>query len=297
MIAFLLSMTMLVSCDKDNNKVEKPKPKEQEVAAIISVKTEGGVEELSGARAKAELEELLKAYKGKALEELSIAGKVLKQNDLDYIKTAFKSIALLDLKEATISVEDTEEGFKSSKTIKQLILPKNLKSVGFGQLAYTDIEEVIFSGDKLESIGEGAFALNKKIKSLNLPSSLLALEKQALGMMTALESIEIPENVRIIPDQCFFLDKALKSVTFKGKIHQLGDAIFSQCANLTMIKFSQKKAPKFNEKEWPFVEAEFLNNEDGMPRLHFYIPKGSLQSYLKTWRFDEEKDKAYFIEY
>ncbi len=293
----VLSTIVFSSCSKENAPLKELQQQERKNSALISIKAEGNLEILSGAAAEKELSEILSPYKGKSLENLSISGRSLKQKDLDFIKTAFKSLDILDLTEATLTTTYYQYGFKSNQTLRKVILPKNLSQIGEGHFGYSNIEEVVFTGNKLKSIGDNAFALSKKIKSLNLPASLSNLDREAFAYMSSLETIEIPEQVTIIPDRCFRLDEALKSVTFKGEVIELGNEVFSLCSNLEEIKFTQSTPPQFNEGEWPFVEAEYFNNANGTPRLHFLIPKGSLNAYLKAWKFEGQGDKAYFIEY
>ncbi len=296
-IALALSATTLVSCSKENAPLNEPSVCPPVQNKSISIKIDGQLTTLTGGANQKSLSELLNVYKDKDVEELTISGRVLNQKDLNFIKKSFKSVAILDLTEATLAISYNQYGFKDYKNLKKLILPKNLEQIGEGHLGYSNIEEVLFTGNKLKDIGGSAFALNSKIKSLELPASLSTLGREAFAYMEALETIEVPEQVSIIPDECFRLNKALKSVTFKGELFELGNHVFSLCSNLTEIKFTQSTPPKYNKNEWPFVEAEYLTNGDGTARLHFYIPKGSLDAYLKAWNFNEAGDKAYFIEY
>ncbi len=297
MTLFLLSMITLASCSKDNKEKNEPKPIEKIIIPNIFIKAEGNLEGLSGAIAQKSLEEVLKSYKGKTLEELTISGKELQQKDLDFIRTSFKAIEKLDLSHATLTLGSTEEGFKGNKNIKVLILPSNLEKVGFGQLGYTELKELVFSGNKLKSIGAGAFSLSKHLKTVKLPKSVEILDEEAFTAMSSLERIELPKEISVIPSRCFAFDPKLEEVVFKGTIRHLGANVFAGCPMLTKIKFTQSTAPRFNKDKWPFIEAEYFNNEDGTPRFHFYIPKGSLEEYLKVWGFTDKGDEAYFVEY
>ncbi len=203
----------------------------------------------------------------------------------------------LDLTDATLSISDSQYGLKDNKTLKHIILPKNLEAIGFGHLGYTNIETVTFTGNQLTRIGEGAFSFSNNIKELNLPNSLEVIEKQSFAIMGSLETITIPKNVILIPEQAFFYDKKLKSVTIKGNVKKLGNSAFAYCQELTKIQFMSATPPTFNEETWPFVGSELLYNEDKTPRLFFYIPKGSKEAYKKAWKFTAEGDDAFFKEF
>ncbi len=293
MTAFLLSMTILASCGKD----EEPKLVVEPNNPTLSVKTDGKLADLSGKAEQSSLEEILKSYIGKTIEELNISGHKLEQKDLTFIKKSFKSIEKLDLSGATLSLGSTEDGFKGSKNIKRLVLPQKLEQVGFGQLAYTTIEELIFSGNKLKSIGSGAFSLSNQLKTVKLPESVEILDGEAFSAMAGLERIELPKEISVIPSRCFSFDPKLKEVVFKGTIRHLGANAFTGCSMLTKMKFSQSTPPNFNENEWPFMDAKDFKDKEGNARFHFYIPKGSLEDYRKAWKFTEEADKQYFVEY
>ncbi len=302
--ALTLLTLSLTACSKGNepvkeitpNSEDKQEPKKDKKEVLI-IKADGKETIFMASPLKKTLPELLKAYEGKDIEQITIAGRTLNQGDLDFFTKKVKSITVLDLTKATLSIGYEDYGFKTNKTIKKLILPMNLTTLGLGHVAYTTIEEVIFTGEKLISLEDGAFSFSNNIKTLKLPNSLISLDKNALAYMTGLEEIELPKELNIIPDFCFSRDLNLKSVVFNGEIFQLGNGVFAQCAKLTKIKFTQSTPPTFIAEEWPFVEAEYLTNSDGTPRLHFYIPKGSLQAYLKAWKFEGKGDEAYFIEY
>ncbi len=240
---------------------------------------------------------LLKNFANQKIDKLIIKDKNISQADCSFIVEKLKEVTTLDLAGAKLDITDSHYGFKSSKNIKNIILPESLRAVGFGHLAYSNIETITFIGDKLQRIGAGAFAYSNKIKQLSLPKNLQILEKEAFAVMRGLEDIVLPEKVTIIPDRCFYFDDQLKSVTFKGKIRQLGNEVFAYCKQLTKIKFTQKEPPVYNDGEWPFMDGSYFVNEDGSPRIFFHIPKGTKKAYMKAWKFTEEGDDVFFVEY
>ncbi|WP_373846118.1 leucine-rich repeat protein [Bacteroides heparinolyticus] len=242
------------------------------------------------------LEQLLPEIEAKSVVYLTVQNKTLSQTDLDYIKTKMPALEELDLRHATLSVYDGQKGFQDFKNIRKLVMPINLEAVGFGHLSYTNLEEVIFPGNKLLRIGSGAFSFSEKIKELKLPDSVEAIGKEAFSVMKGLEHLEFPASVSIISESSCYYCPNLKSVVFKGKIRTLENYAFSYCKSLTSLKFMNATPPTFNEGTWPLVEAEYWDNADKAPRVFIYVPKGSVDAYLSAWRF-KKADAAYFKEF
>ncbi len=271
------------------------------IPKIIVTETDKGILYLGDKK----LSDILVKLKNKDITKLTIINKTINQTDIDFIKSkkgqnyfeGIKSVKTLDLTHSTLSLYGDDYGFKDSKNITNILMPKNLTSIGYGRLGYSNIETVTFTGNQLEELGEGTFSFSNKIKKLDLPTSLAIIGKQCFSVMQGLQEVEIPEKVNLIPDQCFAYDYALQSVTFKGKIRTLGNGAFSYCKKLTKIKFTQTEPPTYNEGEYPFMEDDLLNNADGTPRVFFHIPQGTTNAYQKAWKFTNDGDEKYFIEY
>ncbi len=286
----------------DDNSEDLENPEEVvPVKAVVKLQFEGKQVSFNGKEAQGRLAEILKDYKEVAIEQLVVEERKLEQEDLNFIRKQLKSIDVLDLTKATIELDFADPkvyGFKDNKNVKHLILPSSLDQVGIGNLAYTNLEQVTFTGDKLKSIKSGAFALSNKLKTIELPESVEILDGEAFSTVLGLERIVLPKAVSVIPKQCFVFDKNLKEVVVEGTVRHLGDAAFSYCSSLETIKFTQSTPPNFNEGEWPFPEQDYWLKEDGKTaRFFFLVPKGTVEAYQKAWKFDAEEDKKFFKEY
>ncbi len=287
LLGFILPL-FFNSCDKEND-IKKPEKKDTVIvlkAGEFLINKEGKLSELLKSNTQID-----------TIKILTIKTKVVKQKDLDFIKESMTKLETLDLTDATLSISDSQYGLKDNKTLKHVILPKNLEAIGFGHLGYTNLETVTFTGNQLTRIGEGAFSFSNKIKELTLPNSLEVIEKSAFSIMGSLESLTIPEKVILIPDQCCAISKKIKSVTIKGNVKKLGNEAFAYCKELTKIKFMSATPPTFNDDTWPFVGSDLLYNEDNTPRLIFFVPKGSKETYKKAWKFTNKEDDAFFKEF
>lgn len=242
---------------------------------------------------------LLPKEQAKTVKYLTIKSKDVSQTDLDYISAEMPALEELDLTTSTLAIDPFDKGLKDNKNIKRLILPTNLVTIGKGQLSYTKLEEVIFPGEKLENIGEGAFTFSGKIKSLRLPSSVIVIEKQAFYYMASLEQINIPKSVVTLPSSALGDNRKLRRVVFEGPLKNLGSWVFSGCSALTDLTFKSSTPPSIPDdiNKWPFADSKYWTNEDGTPRHIISVPKGSVDAYIKAWKHLDDGDKKFFREF
>ncbi|SUB88771.1 Uncharacterised protein [Porphyromonas macacae] len=245
------------------------------------------------------IEEALKNEKVENIKILTIKKSTLNQADINAIKKLPK-LEELDLRKATLSIDTYDKGFKDSKVIKKLIAPQNLEATGLGWFGYmSQLEEIVFPGTALKSIGNGTFSMSRKLSKIELPESLEIIEPDAF-YATAIAKIKVPEKVKHIPSGCFFYCKQLKEVYLPKSIISLGDAAFGSCTELEKIVFASSTPPAFAinpETKKPVFPFNGLTWKKGEKRFFcFYVPKGSVSAYLNKWGW-KEKDAAYFEEY
>ena len=94
----------------------------------------------------------------------------------------------------------------------------------------------------MKSIGESAFKDCKRLKSIELPSSVTNIEWYAFSGCISLTSVTFGENSQLmsIGDSAFSGCSKLTSVTFgeNSKLSSIGDYAFWQCSWLKNIKIS-----------------------------------------------------------
>lgn len=242
------------------------------------------------------LDELIPENEVKRLVYLTIRNRSLDQDALNYIKWKMPALKELDIRYTTLSISDSDFGFKCFENIRRLVLPINLQVVGIEQLAYTHLEEIVFPGNKLTRIASGAFSFSGNLKGLKLPDSVEVIEKDAFYGMKSLEYLEFPELVSIIPICCCCLCPKLKSVVFNGRVQYLGDYAFHFCDSLTSMKFVCSTPPSYSMGTWPFIERRLWNNANKKPRFFIYVPEGCVDDYLSAWRLSK-KYADYFKEF
>lgn len=119
-------------------------------------------------------------------------------------------------------------------SLKSIVLPNSVISLGALSFAYSLELESISLGENLESIGQHSFSGCVKLKTLELPSTLTTISNAAFQMLESLETITIPSGVKVLSDG-LLAASAIKSVTLPSTLQKIGDGVFSGCANLEKL--------------------------------------------------------------
>lgn len=96
-----------------------------------------------------------------------------------------------------------------------------------------DIAKAKFVGHRL--IRANAFYNCNTIQSVNLPSSLIRIEKDAFYNCTRLALTGLPSSLISIGANAFYNCTKLKAITFEGKPTSISSTAFKSCTNLTTI--------------------------------------------------------------
>ncbi len=127
--------------------------------------------------------------------------------------------------------------------IKVLEIPEGVERIG--NYAFADnkyIEELVLP-TSLKEIGVSAFEGCSNLKKINFSSDLCGVKKiasRAFYNNTSLSEIEFNQNMIEIGDYAFSLSSITKLDMSKSNITDIKDYAFSDCSNLTDILFSNK---------------------------------------------------------
>ena len=88
---------------------------------------------------------------------------------------------------------------------------------------------------KITSIGEEAFWLCGRLRSVAIPSSVASIGQQAFSGCSSLTSVTIPNSVTSIRESAFRGCSRLTSVTIPSSVTSIGWYAFSGCSGLTSI--------------------------------------------------------------
>lgn len=166
---------------------------------------------------------------------------------------------------------------------KKLEIPDKIKGVpvteiggyAFGSQMYPQrtIEEIIVTNN-VKTLGEGAFAYCSALKKITLPEKLKELPRYVFSNSLVLEKVEVPASVKRIGAFAFATTSIKKLVLPKG-ITKIGEAAFAGCFELTDLKFVEKnKKYKIEDNVLFTADGKKLLACPGNNKTSYVIPEG-----------------------
>ena len=159
------------------------------------------------------------------------------------------------------SIEEIDNGaFYDCNTLKEITLPKNLRSVGdnvFGQC--TSLEKVTLN-EGLQFIGNEAFWGCSALESINIPDSVKEIGDYTFENCFALQNITLSDGLETIGDMTFCNCESLKKITIPSSVVKIGeDAFYGTDCTICGISgsYAQQYAEEHNMK---FVSTESEND-------------------------------------
>jgi len=242
------------------------------------------------------LTELLKKSNVKELSYLTIKSGNINDEDLDTLKQT-KTLEVLDISGATLKLSDESTGFKDFRNIKKLIAPTNLQSIAGAWpwfIYMSNLEELVFPGNSLENIQAEGFTGLPKLRKITLPSSVLTIGEGAF-QGAGLEEFTFPEKVQIISKHCLMSCKKLQKVVIPAAVKEIKAGAFLYDKALKEIVFKGTTPPKKATSPYDAFSDLQFDDAKGNVFLHFIVPKGTIDAYIKAWGWAED-DKKYFQE-
>ncbi len=135
------------------------------------------------------------------------------------------------------SVEIIAEYAFRSRTIKEVIIPNSVTSIG--KCAFVDcwqLSEVVIP-NSVEVIGDSAFWQCKSLTQVTLPNSLKEISSSLFEWCTSLKHIEIPNSVTVI-GKAAFAKTGLTHISIPESTVKIGDWAFFSCYNLSQVTVS-----------------------------------------------------------
>ena len=199
---------------------------------------------------------------------LKISGDITSDTILELAAKIEKASAdiTLDLSEATGLTEIKRFGsngkydsdFVNCKTLKSVILPNCLETLGdYAFKGCASIESITLP-EGLTTIGSAAFSGCSSIESITLPASLTSIGSSAFGSCTNLKTIIVPDSVTnfgthifggckgltdfiipngmtSIPKGTFYNCTSLENIVISDFVTSIGEKAFSKCESLVKI--------------------------------------------------------------
>lgn len=203
--------------------------------------------------------------------------------------------------------DDGEKGSVGSKFLQTVVIPETVKEIkGYAFFGSESLKEVIFVGNALTSIGEGAFANCSSIVKLDLPNNVTSIGDYAFAALTEsgitkLKNGETPDESETVPSlfSTLAVDKA-------SKLSHIGDYAFYGCSKTETARFGTTMRD-FNYlafygsgiREIDFYDGGLLKGIDGAVYSDsgeklFYFPIKGDESYEMPQTVTEIAPHAFY---
>ena len=153
----------------------------------------------------------------------------------------------LTFREGTVSIAHDFFDVSTYEKIRTVNLPNSVKRIGndafyAGEYIYSsnygsNIEFINFPEGLIE-VGSQAFAYNKRIQKLALPSSVRYVGDRAFSRMDKLQSVEY--NVPNSGQSAFYDCDMLDSVKIGSNVETISKNMFFYCKKLTKVEFEER---------------------------------------------------------
>jgi len=159
---------------------------------------------------------------------------------------------------------------KALTTLKTIILPKTLTSIG--QMAFdycTGLTSVVF-GNSITSIGSQAFCYCSGLTTLTIPNSVTSIGDYTFNCCSGLTgNLTIPNSVTSIGTFAFNKCNQLASITIGNGVTALPELSLGQCTGLKSIKCMSTIPPIADFNSFSSVYSSTL----------VYVPIGTTAAY------------------
>ena len=125
--------------------------------------------------------------------------------------------------------------------ITKLTLPKTLTYIGNDAFSYSEIKEIVFAGETYADelyIGDRAFEMTSKLKTLVLPAHTKSIGKNAFTG-SAIDNLTLNEGLESIGDYAFSSTYYLYDLVIPGSVHTIGDYCFTSFSGISNITLSE----------------------------------------------------------
>lgn len=168
-----------------------------------------------------------------------VAENGINADDINTLRN--KELAIEDIDLADVFLMNLPEGaFEGKRTLRRLVLPKVLQSIGNGAFADSGLEVVESVGiSLLTTIGDRAFeGCSGLVMTGVFPASLLSIGERAFaGAFTESESgrldLSRASALRTIGKDAFRACNTLTVLTLPMNLTEIGEGAFSECYNLS----------------------------------------------------------------
>ena len=181
-----------------------------------------------------------------------------------------------------------ENAFRNCTSLKGIVLPESLNSIGSHAFTGTAIETIVLP-DGLDYISFRAFENCSSLTSISLPKELNYIDSEVFKDCASLRSVYIPNGPDSIRMEAFMNCTSLKSVYVPASVKEIEENVFLNCPNLTVITPSGSSMEKYcKENGIPCAKPDSSAKSLSFPEGDLILGVG--QSY--TLRCEADSDYA-----
>jgi len=207
-------------------------------------------------------------------DSLTIFG-TLNDNDFQYIRNNMPSLKYLNIKEdSVVNNRIPDYALQGNKTLQEVVLPKNLMSVGYAAFDQcTALNKVVFP-NTLKIVENEGFSQCGFTGELTLPDSLVSIGVYSFDR-SSITKIVFPDSLKTIGDGAFQLSELLTDVTLPPYLQSIGNSSFSECYRLNKAVLKGAVPPELGDNAFNYT-------------MVFYVPKNSGQAYSLSSSWSEK---------
>lgn len=233
---------------------------------------------------------------------------------LTYIPAmCFRNCRSLDEIRLPTTIKFIGEGAFYQSKIKRINFPDGLLSIGNAAFYSTDLEEVSLPASCLDFSGTHQFALNHRLKIINLPhgvkvipncfvyndinlsefdipSTIETIGADALSTCMELSEVSLPEGLKTVESNAFWYCRSIKNLILPTSLTYLGGASCQYLQSLDAIYCSAPTPPICDEDPSNRGRNHTFGPISGQPghlctpnNIPVYVPKGSSSLYASAY--------------
>ena len=161
---------------------------------------------------------------------------------LDIEESAFSGCTkLLTVRLSKNVISISSEVFRGCRSLANLILPANLKTLGMGSFGGTKIASIIIPAS-LTNIEENAFYGASYLENVSFEEGIQIIPDYCLSSsngISFIKTVTLPESVTKIGYSAFCSNEYLEEINIPANVEIIADNAFENCPKLTTVSFSE----------------------------------------------------------
>ena len=213
---------------------------------------------------------------------LQISGTI-NEEDYYFMRDKMFSLMYLDLTDV-LTTEIPNDVFKNKRSLKKVILPKDLKIIGNSAFHGCSNLEIDNLPETIEYIGDQAFFQCTKLNISKMPDALIELGLASFYDCNSLRTLTFGENLENLNHQTFHTCANLEYVDLsKTKIKELGNQTFIHAFALTTLLLP----PTLETIGYESISVTGLTSLDLPSSLKKIDDSGISRTKIRTLNFSE----------